>query len=138
MRNRILLVLVSWVSAAGGPLVACLSHREDIAGKGHRDARGPVRTGLWRAGAAKVKVTPRESIWLGGYGARTKPSEGVLSDLHASALALEDETGKIAVIVSADTLGFTRPMAEEIAARCRRHYGLERDRLLLNASHTHS
>ena len=92
----------------------------------------------WRAGAAKVNVTPRESIWLAGYGARTKPSEGVLDDLYASALALEDEAGKVAVVVSADTLGFTRPMADEIARRCRASYGIERERLLLNASHTHS
>jgi len=75
---------------------------------------------------------------MAGYGARTKPSEGVLSDLYVSALALEDESGRIAVIVSADTLGFTRPMVDEIAARCRTSYGIERDHLLLNASHTHS
>lgn len=92
----------------------------------------------WQAGAAKVVVTPREPIRLAGYGARTKLSEGVLSDLYVSALALKDESGKMAVVVTADTLGFTRPMVDEIAARCGKSYGLAQDRLLLNASHTHS
>jgi neutral ceramidase len=97
-----------------------------------------AETPEWQAGAAKIVVTPRGPIWLGGYGARTKPSEGVLNDLYVSALALRNSLGKTAVIVSADTLGFTRPMADEIAARCKSKYGLERDRLMLNASHTHS
>jgi neutral ceramidase len=97
-----------------------------------------VRRGVWRAGTARVAVTPRGPIRMAGYGARTKPSDGVASELYAGALALEDESGKLAVIVTADTLGFTRPMADEIARRCRVRYGIERDRVLLNASHTHS
>lgn len=92
----------------------------------------------WRAGVARVVITPREPIWLAGYAARTKPSEGVLMDIHAKALALEDSTGRISVLVAADILGFTRQMSDEVAARVREKYGLPRERLILSATHTHS
>jgi neutral ceramidase len=92
----------------------------------------------WKAGAAKVKITPREPIWLAGYGDRTRPSEGVRQDLYAKALALEDQTGAVSVIVTADLLGFTREVAEPIAERARQKYKLSRERLVFNASHTHS
>lgn len=92
----------------------------------------------WKAGAAKIKITPKEPIWLAGYGDRTRPSEGVRQDLYVKALALQDEAGAISVIVTSDLLGFTREVAEPIAARARQKYGLPRERLVLNASHTHS
>jgi len=44
----------------------------------------------WKAGLATISITPGKSMWMAGFGARTKPSEGVLHELHAKALALED------------------------------------------------
>ena len=41
----------------------------------------------WKAGAAKVVITPKESLWMAGYAARNKPSEGTAQDLYAKALA---------------------------------------------------
>ncbi len=87
---------------------------------------------------ARTLITPREPIWLGGYAARTKPSEGVLMDIWAKALALEDGAGAISVLVSAEILGFTREMSEEIARRAAERYRLPRERLILSATHTHS
>jgi hypothetical protein len=98
---------------------------------------GPLRA-EWKAGVARVDITPAESIWLAGYAARTKPSEGVLQRLHAKALALEDATGKRSVIVTADLLGFTRAMWQPISEEVEKRYGVSGDRLVLNASHTHS
>lgn len=92
----------------------------------------------WKAGVATVDITPGEPIWMAGYAARTKPSEGVLQRLYAKALALEDETGKRSVLVTADLLGFTRDMWEPISKQIEQRYGVSRDRLVLNASHTHS
>ncbi|PYV43742.1 MAG: hypothetical protein DMG06_09570 [Acidobacteria bacterium] len=28
----------------------------------------------WKAGVGKISITPRQSLWLAGYAARTKPS----------------------------------------------------------------
>jgi neutral ceramidase len=93
---------------------------------------------VWKAGAAKTVVTPSEPIWLAGYGDRTHPSQGVLRDIYVKALALEAEPGRPVVIVTGDLLGFSREISDPVAVRCEKEFGLPRDRLELNASHTHS
>ena len=92
----------------------------------------------WKAGVAKVKITPTEPIWLAGYGSRDRPSGKVLQDIYAKALALQDESGAVSVLVSTDLLGFNRTMSEEVFEKARQRFGLTRDRLVINASHTHS
>src|SRR5579872_3732250 len=92
----------------------------------------------WKAGVGRNVITPAEPIWLSGYEDRTRPSEGVLRDLYVKALALQDETGRTAVLVTADILGYTRETGTAVADLCRERFGLSRDRLVLNASHTHS
>ena len=100
-------------------------------------AAGPLEA-AWRAGVGRVDVTPTEPIVMSGFADRTKPSEGVRSKLWVKALALEDETGARTVIVGSDLIGIRREMAETIAARVQKQFGIERARLLLNVSHTHS
>jgi hypothetical protein len=92
----------------------------------------------WKAGVAKTVVTPKESIWLAGFGFRNKPSEGVRQDLYVRALALQDEGGKPAVILTLDLAALDRSLADAIADRCRTRHGVARDRLVINISHTHS
>ena len=92
----------------------------------------------WKAGVARVDITPTESIWMAGYAARTKPSEGVLHPIHAKALAIEDESGTVSVLVTADLGGFRDVVGDRIAAQAAKRYRLPRERLVLNALHTHS
>lgn len=92
----------------------------------------------WQAGLAKTSITPTEPIWLAGFGSRTKPSEGVRQDIFVRALALQDSTGAKSVITTLDLVGIEKEMADAIAGQCRERFGLPRDRLLLNVSHTHS
>jgi len=92
----------------------------------------------WLAGVATVDITPRERIWLAGWGSRTEPMQGVSQRIFAKALALQDATGARAVLVTADLLGFSRTMTAAIAGRARRRFGLDRSQLILNASHNHS
>lgn len=92
----------------------------------------------WKAGTATVDITPTEPVWLAGYGARDRPSSGVLQNIFAKALALQDENGATSVLVTADILGFTAEMSETVAERVEALHGLSRERLILNASHTHS
>lgn len=92
----------------------------------------------WKAGLAKTDITPDRSIWLAGFGARTKPSEGVLHPIYVKALALQDETGAINVLVTSDLLGFNRDMAAQVAQQAHSRFGLPRSRLAINSSHTHS
>ena len=61
------------------PLLACLL--------GAAGASQPAAAQYrWKAGVASVDITPHESIWLAGYGMRTKPSEGVLRNIYVKAL----------------------------------------------------
>ena len=96
-----------------------------------------VGKGQWRAGVARVTVTPREPIFMEGYASRTRPSEGVRQDLFVKALALQDETGATSVLVTSDLHSYTRGMSDTIATAVKAKYGLPRERLILNASHTH-
>ncbi len=85
-----------------------------------------------------MKITPAELGWLGGYGHRNRPAEGVAADLWARALALEDHLGQRRVLVNADIHIFTRSLHREIVATARQRFGLlERD-IMLIATHTHS
>jgi hypothetical protein len=47
----------------------------------------------FKAGIASTVITPNEPMWMAGYAARDKPSEGKIHDLNAKALALEDAQG---------------------------------------------
>jgi hypothetical protein len=98
----------------------------------------PAQAQGWRAGVARVVVTPSEPIFMKGYGSRTKPSEGVRQDLYVKALALRDETGTTSVLVTSDLHSYTRRMSDTIAEAVEKKHGLARDQLILNGSHTHS
>ncbi|MBI1764816.1 MAG: neutral/alkaline non-lysosomal ceramidase N-terminal domain-containing protein [Acidobacteria bacterium] len=91
-----------------------------------------------KAGLARAVITPEQPTWLSGYAARNKPSEGKLHDLWVKALALEDERGNRVVLVTSDILGFSREVAATIAGRAQQQFGLRREQLMLNSSHTHT
>jgi len=91
----------------------------------------------FKAGVASIAITPDESMWMAGYAARNKPSEGKVHNLHAKALALEDENGTKLVIVSVELIGIPRPMRNWLTEHAKKVYKLEPEFLLLNASHTH-
>jgi neutral ceramidase len=91
----------------------------------------------YRAGAATVCITPNEPLWLAGYAVRKTPGRDKISDLYASALALEDETGRQFVIASADFIAINRDLADRIFEKVREQHALSRDQLLLVATHSH-
>ncbi len=92
----------------------------------------------WKAGVAKVDITPREPMWMAGYGSRTSPSEGTLHPIWAKALALEDAQGNKAVLVTSDLLGWPKELSDLIRADIQRKYGLSKAQIILNSSHTHT
>lgn len=92
----------------------------------------------YRAGLARVDITPEGPIWLSGYASRSKPSDGVLNRISAKALALEDSKGSRIVILTTDLIGLPRAVTDVVGARVAKEYGLERSRILMNSSHTHT
>jgi hypothetical protein len=75
---------------------------------------------------------------MAGFAVRTHNSEGSLHDLWAKALVLEDSKGKRAVMVSSDLLGFPKKLSDNIRSKLKAKFGLNKDQILLNSSHTHS
>lgn len=94
------------------------------------DARG------WKAGVAKGVVTPQTAVWLAGYGTK-RPPDGKLHDLWVKALALEDEKGRRAVLITSDFQGVPRSMSDPVFARLKKQYGLERPQVMFTFSHNH-
>lgn len=93
---------------------------------------------LWKAGVARTVITPREYMWMAGFAARDKPAEGILHDLWAKALALEDTHGNRVLLVTTDLIGFDRELSLSICKRLEDEYQLERKNIILSSSHTHS
>jgi hypothetical protein len=98
----------------------------------------PLGAAGMRAGVARLDITPRGPIWMSGYASRNHPSEGVRQNLWARALVIEAAPGGRVAIVTTDLVGLPAEVTTEVAARARRQFGIERARLLLNSSHTHT
>ena len=92
----------------------------------------------WQAGAAKINITPDELMWMAGYGARTHPAEGKMTDLWAKALVLEDPAGQRGVLITLDLVGIDRGLSLAVCERLHKQYDLLRSQIAINCSHTHS
>jgi neutral ceramidase len=91
----------------------------------------------WKAGVAKVAITPDHSMWMAGYAARNKPSEGTVQELFAKALAIEDGNGARLVVVTTDLIGIPRSLRDWLEQQVSHRHNLPPAAILLNASHTH-
>lgn len=100
----------------------------------------PVRAGekaAWKAGLARANITPRQRMWLAGYGGRDHPAEGKLHDLWIKALALEDVRGHRVVLLTSDLCGMPKWMDDSVCAKLKKAHGLEREQIRLTNSHNH-
>lgn len=92
----------------------------------------------WKIGLAEVSITPEQPVFMAGYSSRNKPFEKVESDLFAKAMALEDQNGYRAILITSDLIGFRASIAEPICERICAKTGLHREQILINSSHTHT
>ena len=92
----------------------------------------------WKTGLASIKITPDKPVPMAGYASRVKPFEKVEQDIYVKALALEDHSGKRAVLITTDLLGLSQAIAEPVCERIRQKTKLERSQILLNSAHIHS
>src|SRR6516164_591524 len=81
----------------------------------------------WKVGLAQVKITPERPIFLAGYASRNRPFEKTTTELYAKALAVEDRSGKIGVLVTTDLIGITAAIGEPICERVAAKSGLKRE-----------
>ena len=92
----------------------------------------------WQAGAAKQQITPQQFMWMAGYGSRTAPANGKLTELWAKSLVVQDAEGHQGVLITLDLVGIDRPLATTICQRLEKKYGLQRDQIAICCSHTHT
>ncbi|MCC7496584.1 MAG: neutral/alkaline non-lysosomal ceramidase N-terminal domain-containing protein [Bryobacterales bacterium] len=90
-----------------------------------------------RAGFAKVLVTPQVGSQLTGYAARQGAAEGVHDELYARTVVLEGGTGALA-LVSVDVLALGAEFVSDVRRRIHARTGIEPERVLVAATHTHS
>ncbi|HWK07959.1 MAG TPA: neutral/alkaline non-lysosomal ceramidase N-terminal domain-containing protein [Puia sp.] len=103
-----------------------------------RTPAAPGSPGGLRAGVARIAITPSLPMWMTGYAGRDNPASGILHDIWAKALAMEESPGHRIVIVTTDLLGLSHDILEQVTRQVDSLYGIKRDQLLLNSSHTHS
>ncbi len=94
-----------------------------------------LRAEPFRAGVAKVDVTPDEPKQLLGYAARK--STGVHDRIHHRVLVLHDGTTEL-VIVSSDFCLISPAFYDRVAARLHREEGIPRVNFWWSLTHTHS
>jgi len=92
----------------------------------------------WKAGFAKVKITPTEPVFMAGYAGRNKPFEKIAADIFAKAVALTDSKNRRAVLITTDLIGFSAAVSDPIFKKIMAETGLKRSDILLNSSHTHT
>lgn len=97
-----------------------------------------VEASDWKAGAAKIVITPTEPMWMSGYGSRDHASEGTLHDLWCKALAIEDPHGNRVLLVTLDLCGISKSVSDKVCARLKQKLGLERASIMIACSHTHT
>jgi neutral ceramidase len=90
-----------------------------------------------KAGTARLEITPREPIAMGGYGQRTGRNRGVHDPLYAGALFLS--FGKESLLfITSDLVCIPDGLANEAASLIERRTGLTGAQICITASHTHS
>src|ERR1700742_1544928 len=79
-------------------------------------AAGPANApeDLWKAGVAKVDITPELPIWLSGYASRNKPANSIHDHLWAKALVIEDHNGNRGAVVTMDLVGIPREISQTV------------------------
>ena len=91
---------------------------------------------LWKAGTARRVITPETSVWLAGYGSKRVP-QGKLHDLWMKALALEDDQGRRAILITSDFQGVPKMMSDQVFVQLQEQFGLQRHQVMLTFSHNH-
>ncbi len=90
----------------------------------------------FRAGAARVIINPPVGVNMAGY-YNFRACEGVLDDIHASALVLDDGTSR-AALVTLDLIGSPREMVEAIRDAVEKSGVMPGAHVMISATHAHT
>ena len=91
------------------------------------------------AGFGEGDITPTESVPLQGYGdSGIRMSTGVLTSLYSHCLAVQDETGNIALMISVDSAAVGETNCNIIRSQIAGKTGVSMNNIIISSSHQHS
>ncbi|MEX2170272.1 MAG: neutral/alkaline non-lysosomal ceramidase N-terminal domain-containing protein [Pirellulales bacterium] len=102
------------------------------------ESQGVAADELYSVGVAEVDITPDYPIRLHGFGGRRAESEGITQRIWAKALAIGTDEQKPVILFTVDNLGMRMSMVDEVAARLKEKAGIERQRIALTFTHSHT
>ena len=111
-------------------LAACVA-RSAPPGRQARVEGGPLRVGI-----ATVDITPEGPVWMGGFAARKRPSEGVWKNIEAACVVFDNGATRIA-FVAVDLCKIYEPQLVDLRAAAQ-EAGIGPQQVMINASHNHS
>ena len=133
-----------WLAVTVGLLAGCLGPgpgslhlRYSFVEAGARRSTGPA---TFRAGAARVDITPPPGYSTGAYGPSAAFARGFWTRLYARTIFLEDAKGNRLALVSCDLFAMPGGLVDRVAEILAASDSLERlgrDQLLVAATHTH-
>ncbi len=91
---------------------------------------------LFKAGVAKVNITPPVGFPQAGYAGRDNVSDFIDDELYSKALVLDDGETEI-VVVTNDLIRVTPQLTQQVRTAVYEQLGIAGDHVLLCASHTH-
>ncbi|MBI4904238.1 MAG: neutral/alkaline non-lysosomal ceramidase N-terminal domain-containing protein [Acidobacteria bacterium] len=89
----------------------------------------------FRAGVAKVDITPKDSQWLMGYAARQ--STGIHDPIFHRVVVLDDGTTQF-YLISSDVCVFSPTVYDDVARELKQKAGIDLLHVWWTATHTHS
>jgi hypothetical protein len=102
---------------------------------GAQPALRGTQGGALRAAAVKVDITPQNSQWLSGYGARQ--STGVLDPIYHRVVAL-DTGGTQFYLISSDLCLFSPTLYDSVTSDLQKETGIDPKHVLWSVTHTHA
>lgn len=90
----------------------------------------------WRAGAAKVNITPSYRVRLSGYGNRTAEHDGVKVEIWVKALAIAWNDEPPSVVMSVDNVGVPGTLRTQVLAALK-ELNVKDERFAICSTHTH-
>jgi len=92
----------------------------------------------WKAGVAKIKITPEKPMWMMGYASRNKPATGKMTELWTKALVLEDPAGTRAALITVEVGNTYRGLTNRVCKQLAEKHRLPRESIAVCVTHTHS
>ncbi|UCD27877.1 MAG: neutral/alkaline non-lysosomal ceramidase N-terminal domain-containing protein [Planctomycetota bacterium] len=93
---------------------------------------------VYEVGAARMDITPDQSIRLAGYFARRQESDGIAQRLWAKAIAIGNHKSNSAILITVENCCVPASITEEVASRIENRAGLPRRRITICSTHTHT